>query len=263
METQKNNTPVKSVKKALSLLNILLFEDMERHGVSLSELAKRMSMPANTAHNLLKTMAACRYVAQLTDGRYIAGPLCGEIGKLNMLRSSEASELLATTLSDMNSKIDEAVVFAALIDGQRIVLEGLNANHVVRVDDVLLISHNNIYTTPTGRVLVAFASAEEQARILSRHGLPGALWDDIDSEQRLTASLDGIRSDGMCVLTSNQNEIVAFACPVCDTAGKLLGALGCFAPIFRCPESKQKNIVAEMLRVAEAMGNTLASLHGA
>lgn len=262
MESQKSNVPVKSVKKALALLNILLFEDMERRGISLSELAGKMSMPANTAHNLLKTMAACRYVAQLSDGKYIAGPLCEEIGKLNTLHSPEASEILASALSDLNLKINEAVVFAALIDGQRITLRGLNANHAIRVSEDLLTSHNNIYTTPTGRVLVAFASAQERTGILIRHGLPGARWDNIDSEQRLTVALDEIRSDGTCVITSDQDELIAFACPVCDTAGKLLGALGCYAPKFRCPKPKQKNIIKEMLSASEAMGSTFAFPNG-
>ncbi len=254
------DVPVKSVKKALALLNILLFEDIEREGISLSKLADRMAIPANSAHNLLKTMVACKYVAQLVDGKYIAGPICGEIGKLNTLCSPEASELLTTTLLDMNSRVDEAVVFATLIDGQRVIIEGLNANHTVKVSEGLLASHNHLYTTSTGRILVAFASEEELARILVRHGLPGAQWDDINNEQHLMAALDEIRSDGMCVMTSDENELVAFAYPVRNTAGKLLGALGCYAPIFRCPEKKRKHIIAEMLIVSEAMGNTLTSL---
>ena len=54
-----SEVPVKSVKKALDLLSILIFDDPGLKGVKLTDLAQRLKLPANTTHNLLKTMVVC------------------------------------------------------------------------------------------------------------------------------------------------------------------------------------------------------------
>ena len=60
--------PVKSVNKALDLLSILIFDDPGLKGVKLTDLAQRLKLPANTTHNLLKTMMVCGYVCQKEVG---------------------------------------------------------------------------------------------------------------------------------------------------------------------------------------------------
>mgnify|MGYP002552554999 CR=1 FL=1 len=73
------DVPVKSLKKALDLLSVLLFQDGEEKGFAVKELGERLGLPANSVHNLLKTMAVCGYAEKNADGRYTYGPVCRQI----------------------------------------------------------------------------------------------------------------------------------------------------------------------------------------
>lgn len=58
---------VNSVKKALDILDILIFEDIDRRGISLKELSERSGIRPNTLHNILKTMKQCGYEQSVYD----------------------------------------------------------------------------------------------------------------------------------------------------------------------------------------------------
>ena len=95
--------PVKAVGKALDLLDLLLFDHSWERGASLSELAATMQIPANTTHNLLKTMLACGYVSQIAAGRYAPGERCRQIGRLNLLKTAETTRVLLPALRELNA----------------------------------------------------------------------------------------------------------------------------------------------------------------
>ncbi|OGV77436.1 MAG: hypothetical protein A3K19_12500 [Lentisphaerae bacterium RIFOXYB12_FULL_65_16] len=258
-----SDVPVKSVRKALNLLNILLFEDVQRQGISLSELAARMKMPANSVHNLLKTMAACGYAAHSADGKYIAGPVCAEIGKLNLFAAPASVAIIEKALGELNVTLNEAVVFASLIDGHRVVIRNLNADRAITISQAVLSADNHIYTTPTGRAMTAFADSAALRRILDTHGLPGAQWDGIDGMPALRQALDVIRAKGACVMAPDHRDLAAFGFPVLTRAGELLGAIGCYAPMFRCPVDQHETVLRELSRTAAALGEALSAHRGA
>ena len=86
------NVPVKSLKKALDLLDVLLFEDAEEQGFEVKGLAEKLHLPANSVHNLLKTMRICGYVEKNGSGRYTFGPVCRRIAYRNYQRGDDFRE---------------------------------------------------------------------------------------------------------------------------------------------------------------------------
>lgn len=238
-----SEVPVKSVKKALDLLSILVFDDAELKGVKLTELAHRLGLPANTTHNLLKTMTVCGYASQNESGRYRPGPQCRRIGQINKIEGSEFKQKLADVLKRHTAQLNEAMVFAALHGGKRVVLARSEpASQVIRIDHQTVESAN-IYRLPTGRILTAFASPAEYQRIQDNYGAPGKSWPSCEKE------MERIRKEGRCLMLPDSSGINSFALPVTDKEGKLLGAIGCYAPPFRCGAAVQKKILG-VLRLA-------------
>lgn len=254
----EEHVPVQSVKKALDLFWILAFEDIHREGVALTDLARRMGMPTNTAHNLLTTLAACGFVAHTPAGKYTVGPRCLELEKINRITAAPAVQAVRRHVEELSRKVEEAVVFAVLCDGRRRVLWRAESNQVVRVD-AASVESPNLFSVPTGRVLAAFASGGELAQIVERYGLPGKHWDGINSRERLNQALAEIQQQGYCAIVPDRSELASFACPVQDSAGRLIGSIGCYAPLFRCGAEKQKQIVAEMLQTAKQAGEHFES----
>lgn len=235
--------PVKSVKKALDLLSILVFDDPELKGVKLTDLAQRLGLPANTTHNLLKTMSVCGYVAQNESGRYQPGAQCRRIGVVNKVEGSEFKQKLADVLRRYTAQINEAMVFAALHGGKRVVLARSEpVSQVIRVDHQTVESAN-IYRLPTGRILTAFASPADYRRILDNYGEPGKNWPGCETD------MERIRKGKQCLMLPDSSGVNSFALPVINKDGKLLGAIGCHAPPFRSGAAIQKKILS-ILRLA-------------
>ena len=231
------DVPVKSLKKALDILTVLVFEDPELKGFKLTDLAKRLKLPPNTTHNLLKTMSACGYVCQNESGRYRPGPQCRKIGMINKVEGGDFRQSLGDVLRKYSAQINEAMVFAALHSGKRVVLARSEpVNQVIRVDQQM-VEGRSIYKLPTGRVLVAFASPEDYRLIIENYGEPGKNWPDYELD------LKRIRSEGRCSMIPDSVGVNSFALPVMDRKGRLLGALGCYAPAFRSGPAVQKKIL--------------------
>lgn len=239
--------PVKSLKKALDILDLLLFA-AGPEGLALTAIARTLGLPANTAHNLLKTMAACGYAEQTADGRYRAGGKWRQAERLHHLLGSETilRELHAAAL-----RLGETCVLATLANGDRLVLGRADGASSIQVA-AATVEAGRIYTSPTGRVLVAFAAPEERQAILARHGLPGDLWDGIGTEAQLDQATAAIRAAASCHMLTR--DLAAVAVPVLAADGALCGALGCYAPRFRCPLRRQRELLRELRTTAAAMG---------
>jgi len=237
-----SEVPVKSVKKALDLLSILIFDDPELRGVKLTDLAQRLGLPSNTTHNLLKTMSACGYVAQNESGRYCPGSQCRRIGSINRVEGGDFKQKLAEVLKRHTAQINEAMVFAALHGGRRVVLARSEpVSQVIRIDHQVVESCN-IYLLPTGRVLAAFASPKDYLRIRNKYGDPCRSCEE---------DMKRIRKEGRCMMLPDASGVNSFAIPVRNKDGRLLGALGCYAPAFRSGPAVQKKIM-NILRQAAA-----------
>jgi DNA-binding IclR family transcriptional regulator len=246
--------PVQSVRKALDLLNILVFEDPAREGLALGNLAGRLGFPAATAHNLLKTLCACGYAAQAGVGRYTIGPRCRDIGRYNSLLSEPVSSAIRKRMEALGRLLGETVTFAALADGRRLLLWSANAHQLIRVDSADLESRK-LFSLPTGRILAAYAEPGELLRLLERYGLPARQeWPKTTTRTALDAALSAIRARGHEVII--RDDVTAFAVPVLDGQGRLVGSLGCFAPSFRCPAEKHEPFVAELKQAAHEMTQT-------
>ena len=241
----KADVPVKAVKKALDIMSMLVFDDPELNGIKLTLLAQRLGLPANTTHNLLKTMAACGYVEQNEAGRYRPGPQCRRIGLLNKVEGGDFKEKLVDILQRYTARINEAMVFATLQGGKRVLLASSEpVSQSIRIDRQVVENHP-IFSLPTGRILTAFATPEDYSRIRVHYGEPLDTWPDFETD------LKRIRKEERCVMLPDSNGINSFAVLVRAKDGRLLGALGCYAPAFRSGAPAQKKIMA-VLHLAAA-----------
>jgi len=87
--------------------------------------------------------------------------------------------------------------------------------------------------------------------VIARHGMPGKRWDGIDDAAALAVAAAGIRAAAACRILTR--ELAAVAVPVLGPEGGLLGALGAYAPRFRCPRKRQDALLRELRKAAAVM----------
>jgi len=234
----------------LDLLSILALDDPHGDGLGLSELARRMSLPANSVHNLLKTMVVCGYVGQRPDSKYIPGPCCRQIARMGELRSGRLKEAVLPVMHKLSDLLGEGLNFAVMVRGRRLVVADVDVSGPVRVDRRTAERHS-IYRLATMRVLLACSADQEVAEAIANYGWPGVDWGGIDDSESLSRDLADVRRLGHVSLTPNVADVAAFACGVFDAGGQFVGALGCYAPMYRCGAGQQERIVAELKLAAQ------------
>jgi len=256
------DVPVKSVRKALDLLNVLAFEDPESRGVALADLARRGEMPVTSAHNLLTTLVACGYAELVERGRYTTGAVCREMGRRNALVTPAVAALFDQALDELATAIDESMVIAALLDGRRVTLRHRHADHAVVVSRKLVTQDDAIWTTATGRLLWAYADEDARTRVLERNGLPGDLWRDAPDAKALVKVGHQIRAARGYIMPADHRSLAVGACPLLAPDGELLASWGFYAPRERCDEQRLGAWMEQLREASDALAPRLAARLG-
>jgi DNA-binding IclR family transcriptional regulator len=111
-----SDNSVKSVVKALNILDKLAFDDIERNGIGLVELAKKMDMLPNTLHNIIKSLVICGYADQNEQGKYIVGRRFKEMETLGKLSYRGIVEkVFMPVMKTIKEKTEETVILAVLL----------------------------------------------------------------------------------------------------------------------------------------------------
>jgi IclR family acetate operon transcriptional repressor len=246
------HTGVKSVAKAMQLLDYVVEQTLHDRAVPLAELAGVLDCPTNSARNILKTLVDCGYLAQAGHGLYGLGAKVRQLGLLNRLEAPASRQAILAVLRDVASRTGEACVLAGLLQGQRIVAAHVDSTQAIRVDHSV-IEEKPFFALPTGRMLAAIADERQLQTVIDRHGLPGKHWDDIDDRDALAAALDDLRTVGCCRMIEADSGLFSLAVPVPSTAGDLPAALGAFAPTFRCTPAQQDELADTLTAAAEKL----------
>lgn len=236
-------TIVQSVRKALDILDLLIFEDMERNGMTLTSLSQKTGLRPNTLHKLLKTMCQCGYAEQNKHQRYLAGKRCLQIGIINRFQiTPSVSEVLHRESHRLCEKTGESVSFYVLDRGDRINYINVQCNHMVKVDYTML-EKDSMYAYPSGKILVSYCKEDELKKIIEKHGYPKERWNGANNARTLWAEIETVRTNGYAKRVSEEG-VTSYAMPVFvnDT---LLGTIGVYMPTFRwVPETEPKILSA-------------------
>jgi len=238
-----------SVQKAFKVLDLLVFEDTKEKGLRLSEISQRTNIKPNTLHNILRTMIVQKYVQQYEDGNYGAGPKIDQIYILRQISSNEHEYGPLNILESLRDDIKENVIFAVLSDGKWQLVKEFTYEADIQINNDRFVK-SGLYEMATGRVMTAFCSESELTEVLNANGLPGSKWDDIESLDVLNDARGFIRKKGWFDMYTQNDQLWAIGIPVLNKREKLIGAIGCAAPAFRCDEKKKNYIRTKFMELA-------------
>ncbi|CAJ1511198.1 MULTISPECIES: IclR family transcriptional regulator [Mycolicibacterium] len=216
---------------ASRLLAILAAFD-ERHRVlTLTDLARRTDVPVPTAHRLVGELVAGKALQRLDDGRYAIGPLLWEVGLLAPV-SGPLRQLAEPYLHDVYAAT-KATVHLAVRDGDEVLflhrMRGLASLPIVSSVGSRLPMH----ATGVGKVLLAYAPVDVQARVLA--DLTRITPHTVTQPQVLWSQLERVRRDGVAT-TSEEMSLGAcsLAVPVRRSSdGQVVAAIGMVLPSLR------------------------------
>ena len=251
---------VHSVKKALSILELICEKAMENQPVLLREAAAHAGIPPATARALLRTLEECGYVRRTGHGRYEEG-----VRSLRVLASGAAlrhlPELARPLMEEGYREFGESFVLAALHNGRRVELLRIGSPSEAS-PEMRFQANAECYRMRTCRVILAWYSELQVDFFVEHNGLPG-----VDDWPECGGTRDGLaaellrirRSGGCCDLAGG---LTATAVPVLNEAEEVIASLGCYSPVSRTDRARQFGIFNILQGYAAQIRGGLLRNHG-
>ena len=214
--------PVKSVKKALDLLSILLFDDPQGKGIRLKVLSEKLGISVKTAHNLLKTMVHCGFVEKDGFGNYTTGNSCRKIAYRNQTATCQFQSHVTDVILKHVRKLREGMTYILLEKNVWTTFVNIGPKLESWRMTTEPVRRFYLYETATGRVLFSFSPPEQQSLLAEENGTPDIYW------PRYADESEQIRRQGFCMFLRTRYRTFSYSVPVFDPDGGLAGALGVY-----------------------------------
>lgn len=164
-------------------------------GVTASEAASHQGLALPTAYHLLNTLAAEGLLAKDSRRRFALGPRVALLADAYM-RAEEPAEYLTTALRTIADETLETAYLTAWRNDEIRVLASCEGANAVRVAQVKRGLYEHPHARATGKLLLAFASAERRAAVLARHPRVPVTASTIVDEAAFERELEAIRRHG-------------------------------------------------------------------
>lgn len=225
----------------------------------LGAIAQATGLNPGTCARILGTLMSEGYVEQ--EGRrkgYRLGPMAYVLTAHGPYRQ----DLVACAdpfIRPLAESTGETALVAILQQNTRYTICRAEGNHDIQVcaDAVL---RGDVYTTATGRLLLAHMPAAECDAFIRDNGLPtAATWPEAHTKPALLAALVALRAQDT-VIAVTAAQLVGLARPI-RQADRVVAALGLYLPASRFADPHKKTILKAMRTTADAISRRVTEMH--
>lgn len=228
-----NARPKRFLQSLNHSIDILELIAMSPDALGVSEIALQLGLSKAGVHAILANLEARSYLMR-KDGlaTYTVGRRLWEIGQRAGDRFN-ISSLAHDTLVQLTEQTDENSHIAHYHSPGEVIFDHrIHCAHVVQVV-VPVGGRASAATTALGLVLLAHQPKAELERLRDLP-LPTPTTSSIASHDALADVLEQVRQNGYALADrTHDEEIIAIAAPIRDTAGNVVAALGTYGPKYR------------------------------
>ena len=244
---------IQSLERALDIMEAIYEAEVE--GLGILDLSRKLNLNTSTVHNLVKTLTARNYLFQdKTTKKYRLSEKIHYLSS-SYLRIQKIASSLKPLMKELSDKTGEAAVLSAYYQNQWQKIAKVEDRKTLKVDSENF--KRQIYTTASGRVLLAHMDKDELKRCINIYGFPGKDWDGITTWKKLKRVLKGIKKRNFSLIR-DLDEVAAVACFVHCGEPPLPLALAVFLPAYRFQGMHRKIIISSIKKYTERMSNLLS-----
>lgn len=246
---------IQVIQRVFDILSIL----REAGPLPLKTITERATLQKSTCHNILKSLAELDIVNCPKPGIYQIGRGLERLTGLSV-RDEILAEKASIHVERLAKTCGETVILGILRDVTVKVLYAVEGGMevVVRAD-----AHRNgsLYRWATGRLLLSHQPPAAISGIISRLGLPSIQdWPSVKGNRKnFLTQLAEIRGKEILERSEGKAGLVSLACPILDSEGRVIAALGVSIPAYRAAE-KTPEISTLLLAVSEDITQELKPL---
>ena len=238
-----------AVERALSIFELIA---QSNHGLSNSDLSRRLKIPKSSASYILRVLEKRNYLQRDEGGKYRLGLKLVSLTR-DALTHLDIREISKPILEQflVKSRLSEAHL-AVLDSGRAVYVEKVEAQSFVKMD--IWVGHRlPIHTTAIGKALVANMPEKDILQMLEMRGMEKKTSKSITNKTKFLKELEKVQKYGFAIDDEENAEGVrCVASPVYDSNEKVVAALGTSTIIMQLNESQLPKIV-EMIKDAAAL----------
>jgi IclR family transcriptional regulator, acetate operon repressor len=241
---------VQSLNRALCLLDVLAEND---EGLSLTGLAKTVSLPPSSVHRLLTTLQRKRFV------RFDPATMTWRVGVQAFVvgnafaRSREVAPIAMPYMRQLREKTGETVNLYVPNGGQAICIAQVQSQQVIRA-----ISRPGgsvpLHRSAAGKAILARMTEAEVDEWLDKQGAAGGEAVSARSRRKLHSDLGRIRARGYAL--DDEEVAIGLRCiatAIVDEHGVAHGALSIAGPTARLTDDRLPQLVESVLATGQAV----------
>ncbi len=239
---------VQSVARALRILKRLAEEEF---GLTLSDLAQAVGLAQSTAHRLLTTLQAERFVRfDAGRGVWTVGVQSFIVGN-SFIRSRNLVAIAFPFMRQLMEQTEETANLAVENDGAAVYLAQVECAQVMRAF-VVTGSQAPLHCSGVGKALLSVLSEATVAKLVRKRGLAPMTPNTITSPAALRADLAACRKKGYAF--DDEEQAIGLRCVAAvihDEAGRPLAALSISGPKARIDDHRLPVIGAQVKAMAD------------
>ncbi len=243
---------IQVIHRALDILELL--GSQPDKSFPLGEIAQLLDLHRATCSNILKTLAERGYVERLPSrGGYRLGSLTSPWQGL-AAHDRELAVLARPVLQALSQELNETSLIGVIRGTRRVTLECAASDRDLQVRSRQV---RSVYETASGRLLLAYLPAEQQAAFIQRAGLPEeTVWPEVKSAEDLQRVLAGIRRQKLA-RSDSAEHVVGLAVPVWQ-AGQVVASVSVYLPQVRFTAKDRGQIIDALREAGEEITQRLA-----
>ena len=241
---------LKSLSTALTMLD--LFTDQVPE-LGITEIARQIGMSKAGVHRILVTLAAYRYVYQVSDAKYRLGLKAWEVGRRVVLRSA-LTDAAKEQLTLLANETGETAGLATTIGSDLVFIENIPGTH-----PVLVMPYDGlapIYATASGKAILAYRpdtelilNQAERTRLKE--------WPPFHKKHVLEEIADALRTGYGVNKIDFRDGVCAVAAAVFSSEGEAIAALSLSGPENRFTPHVIERYGKRVIRAAEEVSRKL------
>jgi IclR family acetate operon transcriptional repressor len=245
---------VQSLTRGLSILECLARSE---GGLTLTDIARRVELPASTTHRLLGTLEKTGFVYQMGDlGRWYVGLSAFTVGSSFLANRDFATHSHAYMRRLMEQSGETANL--AILDGTEAVFIAQIQCHETMRTLVKLGSRVPLHASGVGKTLFASLPNEQIDAILKVRGLPRITENTIVAPETMWAALRVIRQRGYSFDDEEHARSTrCVAATVYDEHAEPLGAISLAGPSSRLSDERIRQLGPLVAHTAEELTRKL------
>lgn len=246
---------INSLAKAAKIIELLA----EAGELSVSEIAKNLSMHRSATHRFLATLRELGYLEQSEDSRYSLSLKLFEIG-INIANRMEVRKIVHPFLIDLASRHEETANLGIMEGLEVIYADKVESPHLLRMD--LAVGRRvPTYCTGLGKAMLSTWSDAAVRKAFLGVKFERRTPATIVNIQDLLAELRSARSLGYAI--DNEELAVGVRCvaaPVFNYTGNCIAAISIAAPTLRMTDEKMEKAKTDLLSVAKIISLRLGHM---